>query len=204
MIDRNKAMSRLALWGVAISVAACSSAGSYVWVQSYAARPGSSQVDPDYVIGVGDTVGVKVYEQESVTTKAKVRADGRISVALVGDVIVAGKRPADVGADIALRLKQYINSPSVTVSVEEVRPISIAVVGEVNHPGIYQLEPASGVLVAVAAAGGATDFADNERVFVLRKRPAPERIRFTYEALVRNEPSAAGFVLRNGDTVVVE
>lgn len=178
--------------------------GEYVWVQQYPGQGAGRQNEADYLIGTGDSLTVRVYEQESITTRARVRADGKISVALVGDVAVAGKRPSEVAAEVALKLKQYIKDPSVTVILEEVRPISVAVIGEVAHPGLFQLDGSSGVLEALAAAGGPTDFADRDLVFVIRRRTSPQRIRFTYKALLRGDPSSMAFTLRAGDTVVVE
>jgi protein involved in polysaccharide export with SLBB domain len=67
-----------------------------------------------------------------------------------------------------------------------------------------QLDPPPLLLQALARAGGLTEFADDERVFVIRQQPVFRRIRFTYEAVVNNENGAAGFPLRTGDVVVVE
>jgi polysaccharide export outer membrane protein len=76
----------------------------------------------------------------------------------------------------------------------------------VTRPGVYDLERGAGVLPALAAAGGLTDFAHRNAVYVLRptRDRAPLRIRFTFAALTRAEPKAASFVLRQGDSVVVE
>jgi len=77
----------------------------------------------------------------------------------------------------------------------------------VKSPGMKDLEPGSGLLHALAVAGGFSDYARDDGVFVLRREPgAPEpiRIRFTYEALIRTEGRGATFRLRTGDVVVVE
>jgi len=64
------------------------------------------------------------------------------------------------------------------------------------------------VLAAIAAAGGLTDFAHRDYLFVLRGAPgdgkAHTRIRFRYEALLQGDRLAIGFVLRGGDVVVAE
>ncbi len=60
------------------------------------------------------------------------------------------------------------------------------------------------VLQALAIAGGLTPDASSDRIFVLRQKPSPVRIRFTYEALVHQQPAAINFRLRSGDVVLVE
>jgi len=79
----------------------------------------------------------------------------------------------------------------------------------VVRPGVYDLERRSGVLVALAAAGGFGEFAHREAVYVLRYQlplgeRVPLRIRFDHRALTRGERPAASFRLTDGDVVVVE
>jgi len=85
--------------------------------------------------------------------------------------------------------------------------VLVAVLGEVVRPGNYQLESNSGVLQALAIAGGATPFADRDRIMVLRQKPdgsGAQRIRFKYSSLTQLEGRAATFRLQGGDVVVVE
>jgi polysaccharide export outer membrane protein len=184
-------------------LAACAASGPYVWVTDL--PPSTNTADGRYRIGVGDLIAVRVYEQENMSARTKVRLDGNVSLPLVGEVQVRGRHPTEVAKEVEGRLKQYVNSPVVTVSVEESQLIPVSVVGEVAHPGIFQLEPTAGVLQALALAGGTTEYADKDRIFVLRKQaPSPLRIRFTFQSLARNDPKAVAFALSAGDVVVVE
>ena len=90
-----------------------------------------------------------------------------------------------------------------TVSLEDTRTPMVTVLGELVRPGVYPLEPGSGVLEAVANAGGLTEFADRESIYVVRKTPHL-RVRFTYEALLWNDSRATSFRLAPGDVVTVE
>jgi polysaccharide export outer membrane protein len=157
----------------------------------------------DYLIEAGDMLSVRVFNQDAMSTRARVRSDGKISVPFVGDVPVRGKAPAAVAKDLEARLKSFVVTPAVTVTVDEFQQPSIAVVGEVAHPGVYNIEPSVGVLRALALAGGVTEYANHDNIYVLR-RVGPRRIRVTYRALIDNELRAAALHLRAGDTVVVE
>jgi polysaccharide biosynthesis/export protein len=198
--DRRQILALLAL-GVAGS--ACSSGGRYVW---YTALPRAEwgAPPPEYVIGVGDVLTVKVYEQEGLSGTLKVRSDGRVAVALIGEVVAAGKHPSAFASELEAQLKRFILSPRVTVNVEQAQPVTITVVGEVKTGGTIALEAPPLLLQALAKSGGLTEFADDERIFVIRQLPVFRRIRFTYKAIVNNENGAAGFILRTGDVVVVE
>jgi polysaccharide export outer membrane protein len=90
--------------------------------------------------------------------------------------------------------------------VEEFAPFEISILGEVARPGMYRVEGDATVLNALALAGGVTQLADRDRIFVLRydDPQAPTRIRFTYRALTQAEANAARFRLRQRDVLVVE
>jgi polysaccharide export outer membrane protein len=187
----------LALWLVA--TLGCAGGGPYVW---------ANQLPPDhagdrYVIGAGDLLSVRVYNQENLSTHARVRSDGRIAMPLVGEIAVRGKAPAAVSAELEAKLKEFMLTPTVTVTVEETLPTSVTVLGQVVHPGIYTVDATSGVMQALAVAGGFNDFAGRGSIYLLRRSPA-QRIRFTFADLNYAEGSAASFRLRTGDVVVVE
>ena len=191
---------------VAIGLAAlwaCSGAvGKYVWVDDYPMSPRTTV--KEYVISPGDVIAIRVYNQEGMSGRPRVRVDGKITVPFVNDVQAAGLTTAALADHIAKRLKDFVVNPVVTVSLEETRPFEVYVVGEVVKAGRYPIEPNGSVLQAIAAAGGLTPFASRDKIFVVRNEPAPVRIRFKYDALSRQEGAAASFALRNGDTVVVE
>jgi polysaccharide export outer membrane protein len=176
------------------------SAGTYVW---------STQLPPDergpneYVIAAGDVLSVRVYGQEGMSTHAKVRSDGKISVPFIGDVGVLGKQPGVVAKEMEGSLKSFITTPNVTVSVDEFQPITVSIIGEVAHPGTIAIDRSTSLLQALANAGGLTENASRDDIYVLRSAPVPRRIRFTYELLTRNPPTST-FRLRAGDVVVVE
>lgn len=188
---------------LALTSAGCSAAlGSYTWVDSYTQPPRTA--DKDYVIAPGDLLSIRVYNQDSMGGRMRVRSDGKITLPFVNDLQAAGFTTAGLARSVEKRLKDYVVNPVVTVTLEESRPLEVFVVGEVARPGRYPLDPNGTVLQAIAAAGGLTPYAARDRIFVVRSEPAPIRIRFRYDALTRLEGSAAQFVLRPGDTLVVE
>ncbi|HTP28113.1 MAG TPA: polysaccharide biosynthesis/export family protein [Anaeromyxobacteraceae bacterium] len=182
---------------------ACAGAGQYVWVDEY--RDTGSRPDTAYVIGPGDVIQVRVFNQDQLSTRARVRADGKISLPLLNDVSAAGLTAETMAGTLQTRLKSFIRAPLVTVSVEEARQASVYVSGEVMKPGAYALDNGTGVLHALVNAGGVTQYASTELIFVLRQDgPATTRIRFTYRDLIRLRGKASTFKLRPGDVIVVE
>jgi polysaccharide export outer membrane protein len=188
---------------LSLSLSACVTPGKFIWVEEYEQK----HEDTAYIINPGDLLFVRVWNQEALTGRARVREDGKISVPFLNDVQAAGTTPPLLAQQIQTRLKEFINNPLVTVSLEEIKPLGVTVAGEVMRPGQQlQLPSGAGVLQAIANAGGLTEYAKKDLIFVIRPEAggAPVRIRFTYQALIRNEGRASTFRLRTGDIVVVE
>jgi polysaccharide export outer membrane protein len=186
---------------LAAALAGCGGARSIpqdVWVDDYAQAVQSAG---PYLVAPGDLLSVRVQGQEGMSSKSRVRDDGKISLPFLNDVQAIGLTPLQLAERVQGRLKEFVLAPVVVVSLEESRPLEFSVVGNVKKAGTFPLDPRSGVLQALAAAGGLGEFADADRIFVLRQGT---RIRFTYQALTRADRRAAIFRLRPGDIVVVD
>ncbi|MDB4940907.1 MAG: Polysaccharide export protein [Labilithrix sp.] len=195
-------VSTLALYGLVagLMATACGSTGPYTWVDSL---PASAAAGGDVLIQDGDVLNVRVFNQDPLSTKERVRSDGRISIPVVGEIVARGKRPAQLAAEIQDRLKDIVKVPSVIVTFEQGAELKVSVVGEVRNSGVFPMEQGSNVLQALAAAGGLTDYADGDKVFVVRKS-MPQRVRFRYQDLRSQDPKSISFTLQAGDVVVVE
>lgn len=183
-----------------VASAACSSTGPYVWADSLPGTGGSTE---GVIIQDGDTVNIRVFNQEPLSTHEKVRPDGKISIPVIGEVTARGKRPAQLASEVQDRLKSVVVAPSVTVTLDAGAELKVSVVGEVKNSGVYQLDHGANVLHALAAAGGLSEFADSDKVFVVRKS-LPQRVRFRYQDLRSADPKSIAFQLQAGDVVVVE
>jgi polysaccharide biosynthesis/export protein len=182
------------------SLLACAGDGRYMWVHELPAVAPQAQ---DMIVP-GDMVSVRVFAQDGVSTRARVRRDGMLPVPLAGDIPAANKLPTVLAREIEQRLAPFVNAPHVTVTIDESQ-VRASVVGEVLRPGAVVLESPAGVLPAIALAGGVTEYA-SPKVFVVRLLASGQvqRIRFSYESLLQGEDASTRFRLQSGDTVVVE
>ena len=188
-----------------LSTAACRASAPYVWADTLPSQ--SDAAEKEYLIQAGDQLSVRVWGQDSMSARARVRPDGRISLPFLDDVQASGLTPSALGKRIQVQLKEFVVNPVVTVSLEDLRTISVSVIGEVVRPGQFQFEQGAGVLPALAAAGGMTAFADKDGIYVVRQKKAggdPVRIRFTYQSLTGAQGRASTFRLQGGDVIVVE
>lgn len=183
----------------------CATDAPYRWVHDVPAP----KVTAEYRIGACDILGVRVWNQDAMSIeRARVREDGKISLPFLKDVSVSGLTPNELSEKLQRELVSVIVSPVVTVSLVEPAPVSVSVLGEVATQGAFTLQRPAGVLQAIAAAGGLTPYAERDGIYVLRRldadQPAPTRIRFRYRDLASGGTAAAGFLLQNGDVLLVE
>jgi polysaccharide export outer membrane protein len=179
---------------------ACAHRPEFVWVDDLKLAPPSSR---PVVIGPGDVLNVRVFNNDQLSSRAKVRNDGKITLPLLHDVQAAGVTPLDLAGILEAQLKDLVRNAVVTVSIDEKKPGSVLVVGEAVRPGVYPLDFDAGVLQALVSAGGLTPDASDDSIFVVRSS-LPRRIRFAYQALLQPASKARSFKLEDGDVVVVE
>lgn len=160
---------------------------------------------PAYRIGPGDTLQIDVWKEPDISVpEVTVRPDGRISLAIIGEVQAAGLSPKELEAAITSRLENVIKSPRVTVSVRDASSQKVYVIGEVRREGAVRMTGPMTVLQALAEASGITDYAKRKQIYILRLAGNRQvRLPFDYEAVLRGQKAEQNVVLQPGDTIVV-
>ncbi len=167
------------------------------------AQGSASVVGGDYVIGKGDILDITVWREPMLSGETLVRGDGMISVGLLGDVKAAGRTPMDLRDEIQRRLKEFVATPSVTVTVKSQTSQKFYVIGEVNKPGEYELAKDLTVVQAIARAGGFTEWASKDNIVLIRKENGVEkRIKVNYKDFVKGK-EGENPELKGNDTIVV-
>lgn len=159
---------------------------------------------PLYVIQSNDLLELFVWKEPELTRKVLVRPDGRISFPLVQDLQAAGMTPGELKAQIEAKLKEFLESPDVTVIVEAIQSYRIYVTGKVQKPGALTVEKPVTVLQALAMAGGLQEFANGAEMTVIRDSGDENvLLRVNYKNVVQGKNPEQNVLLRSGDVVVV-
>lgn len=161
--------------------------------------------DDSFIIGVDDVLAVNVWKEPEISRSVPVRADGKISLPLVGEVQASGQTPKQLEVAIAKKLQNYISEPDVTVIVTEMKSQKFNILGQVAKPGTYRLSTPLTVLDAIALAGGFRDFAKKKSIYVLRQNAdgTQSRLPFNYNDVVKGKNLEQNVPLMAHDTIVV-
>jgi polysaccharide biosynthesis/export protein len=121
------------------------------------------------LVAENDILEVDVFRVDELDRTGQVDASGRISLPLIGAIEVAGKTLEQVEKDIERAYAAtYLQSPDVTVFMKESFGQRLTIDGEVRKAGIYPSNTRSSLIDVVAQAGGLTEIADANKVFVFR------------------------------------
>jgi polysaccharide export outer membrane protein len=147
---------------------------------------------------------VFVWKEPDLTRDVTVRIDGKISVALLGDVQAAGSTPGELAEELTRQLKRFIASPLVTVGVNQPRSTRFFVLGQVARPGEFPLSGPTTLVQALAVAGGFRDYAKTDEIVILRQEGgASTFVPVNYKRLESGRDGSQNVLLRPGDTVLV-
>lgn len=151
-----------------------------------------AQPAQDYILGAGDKVEIKVFGQPDLEVTALLGNSGEVNYPFLGKVKLAGLNTSEVEQIITEGLKpDYLVNPNVYVQVIEYRPFYIH--GEVENPGAYPYQPAMTVNQAVALAGGLTERASVDKIYIFKEHTKQQQ-----------EKGSLNSQIAAGDTIKIE
>ncbi len=112
--------------------------------------------EDEYTIGAGDELDVQVPGQADLQGHHVVGPDGRITLALVGSIKVAGETREEAAKEITKAWSQYYSTINVTIQISKYGSNRIVVVGRVTSPGPLYFDTAPTLLEALAKSGAYT------------------------------------------------
>jgi len=188
---------------IALFAAGC---GAAFPTYDYAKEP-----DPrrsELVLGVGDVIGVNVWENSGLNTDATIRPDGTITMPLAGDIKAAGETPSGLRAKIKDLLANYVKlgGNEVTVAVRAWKSYRFTISGEVTRAGVFSSDQYVTVAEALAMAGGLTRFAKRDGVKLLRHGTTGTTVReipLDYDALASGKRNDMNIYVLAGDQIFV-
>jgi len=111
-------------------------------------------VTPDYVLGPGDQLVIRIWGQVNFNAQLTVDRTGSIYLPQVGEIHVAGLPYAQVREHIHDSVGHIYKSFDLSVEMGQLRSIQVFVVGQARRPGTYTLSSLSTLVTALFATGG--------------------------------------------------
>jgi len=174
-------------------------------VRAAATPPVTDLDDGSYRLGPGDTIEIKFMSNPELNELVVIRPDGRISMPLVGELLVANSTIAELATRLSTAYVDILKTPSATIQVRDFANRRVFVGGEVARPGVLPLSGRQTALSAVMEAGGFRGSAARDEILVIRKgnEDEPRVLRLAAKGQDGKAPEAAKFALQPLDVVLV-
>lgn len=189
-------------------------------------RSSSALIQEDaYILGAGDGLLVKFLagdDKNPLSGPVEVLSDGTASLPLLGSVRLTGLTLSQATLWLQALYRRQLLRPELQLSLSRPRPLRVALVGEVERPGVYTLTNSEAsnteanvsisglptLVDAIQKAGGITQQADLRQVVLRRRLPgeavAYRRTRVNLLALVQDGDQVQNPLLFDGDTIKIE
>jgi len=123
-------------------------------------------------IGSRDSIEIRVFREDDLTTRGQLSAAGTLSMPLIGSVRLAGLTTDSAARVIEAKLRDgYLVRPEVTVSIVDRVRKTVTVLGKVQSPGVFRLDPNRQLTMAeaIGMAGGLQRIANSKKVTLTRR-----------------------------------
>jgi len=163
----------------------------------------SGKLADSYVIGPNDQLAISVWKEAAFSGHYDVRPDGMITIPLVGDMLAAGFTPTDLGGQITVKLRKYLQDPVVTITVTAIKSKLIYIMGEgAMKKGPLEMSPGMTVLQAIAMAGVGEE-GNVKKAYMLRDTNGVRtKVQIHYKQALKGD-AQYDFPLKPGDTIVI-
>lgn len=180
-----------------------------------------------YILGPGDSLELTFLSAtySNLGGRFELLNDGSTSLAMVGSVVLQGLTLNQANRWLRSLYARYLREPTLNLRIVQPRPMQVSIVGEVENPGLYVLNPggeASGVegqasrsipglptvVSLIQKAGGITLNANLSNVRLRRRVPGEaqqlKEVDLNLVALLQQGDKRQNPPLFDGDTVLIQ
>ncbi|CCK80495.1 polysaccharide biosynthesis/export family protein [Desulfobacula toluolica] len=160
--------------------------------------------DEDYKIGIGDVLKIDTWKEPDLSRDAvQVRSDGKITFPLLDDLQAEGVTTVELKKIIEKKLADFVEAPSVTITLVGAVSQKYYILGEVQNVGEYPLIKKLTIVQAFALAKGFTEWASKDEIILYRKQGNTEKIiKIDYDDIVKGK-LGKDMVLKADDIIIV-
>lgn len=158
-------------------------------------------VPPDYVIGPGDELRIRVWGQVNFSANVVVDRSGELYLPQVGQVHVAGMAFSALDSHLRSAISRVYRNFDLTVDVGQIRAIQVYLAGEARRPGVYTVSSLATLVDALFASGGPS--AGGSFRHILLRRAGADVTDFDLYSLLVHGDKSKDVPLQNGDVLFI-
>ena len=158
-------------------------------------------VPPDYVIGPGDELRIRVWGQVNFRADDRVDRSGGIYLPQIGPVHVAGIPFSGLEAHLRSAIGRVYRNFDLTADIGQIRAIQVYLAGEARRPGVYTVSSLSTLVDALFSSGGPS--ATGSFRHIILRRAGVQVTDFDLYSLLVHGDKSKDVALQNGDVLFI-
>jgi protein involved in polysaccharide export with SLBB domain len=158
-------------------------------------------VPPDYVIGPGDLLRIRVWGQVNFTANIRVDRSGEIYLPQVGPVHVAGLPFQALDQHVREAIGRVYRNFDLTADIGQIRAVQVYIVGQAHRPGTYTISSLSTLVDALFASGGPSIQGSLRHIYL--KRGGKTIVDFDLYDLLVNGDKSKDTKIESGDVIYI-
>lgn len=161
----------------------------------------NSPISSDYILGPGDKLLINYYGNNDTETEAFISREGFIVLPEIGPLNMTGLTFQEAINFIKKQVELKLIGTDVTISLSELRSISVYILGEAYKPGKYTLSGLSSVTNALFVSGGVNEYGSLRNIKIKRENKVIQNFDF-YDFLLNGSVSSE-ISLQDGDIIFI-
>lgn len=163
-----------------------------------------SEYEPTVKLQPGDEIQIRFREVPELDETQTIRPDGKISLQLIDEVVVANLTPEEVDAKLTKLYENDLVNPVLTVIVRRLDNAQVFVLGSVKNSGPITMSGRLTLLEAIGAAGGLDETsAHAETTIIIRHEGNRRFARLVDLEVALSQPESEPFYLAPRDVIIV-
>lgn len=169
---------------------------------SRSSLPNQPMAHTPVTLSPGDVIKLSFPGSTELNQSQKIRADGKVSLPLVGEVTASGKTVPDFQSELARLYKSQLRNNQVLVTLES-GTATVVVSGYVSKPGKFSFDRPTTVFQAIMEAGGVSEYGSLGKVRLIRTINGEQHTQVLDLKAAMNGQTTKVYYVRDGDVVYV-
>ena len=155
----------------------------------------------EYKISIGDVIGVVLSGSEDKIFDMKVQLDGTVFFPEIGSISVVGESFKEIKNKLRNLIDQSYIGASIDISLKDLSAKKITIVGAVNNPGTYLVNPFTTISNSLAYSGGIQQIGSLRNIRLLRSNG--DSFQFDLYDLLIDGDRTNDITIQSGDVIVI-
>ena len=164
--------------------------------------PNQPTFNTPVVLSPGDVIKLSFPGSNELNQSQKIRADGKLSLPLIGEVTAAGKTLPAFQTELAKLYKTQLRNADVLVTLES-GTATVIVSGYVSKPGKFSFGRPTTVFQAIMEAGGVSEYGNLGKVRLIRTVNGQQQTQTLNLKSAMGGKTTSVYYVKDGDVIYV-